>query len=148
MNITVVPMNPSHVAALAQLEARCFSEPWSEAALQEELSNPCSRFLVALMDSHVVGYLGCHHIADEGFIANIAVSPSERRQGVARALLCSAIEQGKGLVRLTLEVRQSNTAAVSLYESLGFTKDGVRPRFYAHPTEDACIYSYYYPKSE
>lgn len=148
MNITVVPMNPSHVTALAQLEAQCFSEPWSEAALQEELSNPCSRFLVALMDSRVVGYLGCHHIADEGFIANIAVSPSERRQGVARALLCSAIEQGKGLVRLTLEVRQSNTAAVSLYESLGFTKDGVRPRFYAHPTEDACIYSYYYPKSE
>ncbi len=141
-------MNASHVTALAQLEALCFAEPWSETSLKEELNNPCSRFLTALIDSRVVGYLGCHHIADEGFIANVAVFPSERRHGVAHALLRRAIEQGAGLSRLTLEVRQSNTAAVSLYESLGFTKDGVRPRFYTHPTEDACIYSYYYPKSE
>ncbi len=148
MNITILPMNASHIAALAQLETLCFADPWSETALQEELNNPCSHFLTALIDSRVVGYLGCHHVADEAFIANVAVFPSARRCGVARALLHGAIEQGVGLSRLTLEVRQSNTAAISLYESLGFTKDGVRPRFYTHPTEDACIYSYYYPKSE
>ena len=148
MNITIVSMNASHTAALAELETLCFAEPWSEAALKEELNNPCSRFLTALIDSRVVGYLGCHHIADEGFITNVAVFPSERRHGAARALLLHAIEQGVGLSRLTLEVRQSNIAAKTLYESLGFTNDGVRPRFYAHPTEDACIYSYYYPKSE
>ena len=148
MNIVVVPMNLSHISALARLEALCFSEPWSAAALEEELKNPCSHFLTALIDSRVVGYLGCHHVADEGFIANVAVFPSVRRHGVARSLLLAAIEQGIGLSRLTLEVRQSNTVAISLYESLGFTKDGVRPRFYTHPTEDACIYSYYYPKSE
>lgn len=148
MNITVVAMNASHTTTLAQLETLCFAEPWSEAALKEELNNPCSHFLTALIDSRIAGYLGCHHVADEGFIANVAVFPSERRNGVARALLHTAIEQGRGLSRLTLEVRQSNTAAISLYESLGFVKDGVRPRFYAHPLEDACIYSYYYPKSE
>jgi ribosomal-protein-alanine N-acetyltransferase len=71
-----------------------------------------------------------------------------RRQGVARALVSSAIENGSSLSRLTLEVRQSNAAAIALYQSFGFVGEGARPRFYSHPTEDALIYSYYYPKSE
>ncbi|MBO5929237.1 MAG: ribosomal protein S18-alanine N-acetyltransferase [Clostridia bacterium] len=148
MKITVVPMTDEHIPALARLEALCFADPWSESALHEELDNPCSHFLTALVDNKVVGYLGCHHIADEGFIANIAVSPAMRRQGVARALVSSAIENGSSLSRLTLEVRQSNAAAIALYQSFGFVGEGARPRFYSHPTEDALIYSYYYPKSE
>ena len=148
MNIAVVSMNSSHLAAISRLEAACFADPWSEAALREELTNPCARFLVAMCGDTVLGYLGCHHVAEEGFIANVAVFPAARRHGVARQLLLTAIQQGACLSRLTLEVRQSNTAAIALYRSLGFVQDGIRPHFYEHPAEDACIYSYYYPKSE
>lgn len=145
MQLIVTAFTAAHLPAAARLEQLCFSDPWSADALAEELNNPCAHFLTALDGDMVVGYLGCHHVADEGFIANVAVHPSRRRRGIARALVAAAIEQGHALSRITLEVRASNDAAIALYESLGFVKDGVRPRFYAHPTEDACIYSYYYP---
>ncbi len=144
MGITIVPFAATHVEALAALEAACFSDPWSDEALREELGNPCARFLVAESDGRAVGYIGCHHVADEGFVANVAVDPRYRRQGIGRQLVAAAIKQGDGLYRLTLEVRASNEAAAALYRSLGFVKDGTRPRFYAHPTEDADIYSYYF----
>ncbi len=145
MQLIITPFIAAHLSAVARLEQLCFSDPWSADALAEELNNSHARFLTALDGDAVVGYIGCHHIADEGFIANVAVHPDHRRRGIARMLVAAAIEQGHSLSRLTLEVRVSNTAAIALYESLGFVKDGVRPRFYAHPTEDACIYSYYYP---
>ena len=145
MCITVEVLSATHIQAVAELETACFSDPWSADSLSEELCNPCARFLVALDGNTLVGYIGCHHIAGEGYITNVAVHPQHRRRGIARKLVAAAMEQGNALSRLTLEVRESNIAAISLYQSLGFVKDGVRPRFYTHPTEDAGIYSYYYP---
>ena len=143
MNITVTAMAEAHVAALAELERLCFADPWSEAALREELHNPCAAFLVAQNDSRTVGYVGCHHIAGEGYITNVAVHPDCRRQGVARQLLAEALLRWQHLSRVTLEVRVSNAPAIRLYEELGFVCEGIRPNFYAHPTEDAAIYSIY-----
>ncbi len=141
--MTVCTMTAAHIPHIAQLEQACFADPWTEAALTEELHNPCAAFLVAQCDGEVIGYLGCHHIADEGYITNIAVREDARRQGVARQLLRHAKTAWQHLSRITLEVRVSNTAAIALYESEGFVKDGIRPSFYRHPAEDAAIYSYY-----
>jgi len=144
--MTVVPMTADHIPELAAIEAACFVAPWSEMALAEELANPHAVFLVAVEDARVLGYVGMHHLLDEGYIANVAVAPTARRQGVARRLL-AALEtygQEQGLYRLTLEVRASNEAAIALYEGAGYKADGVRPRFYTHPTEDAVIYSRYF----
>ena len=79
--------------------------------------------------------------ADEGAIANVAVSPQCRRQGCADALLTRLLQVAwqRGLARVTLEVRVSNAAAIALYEKHGFAAVGVRPRFYRTPTEDAAI---------
>ena len=87
-----------------------------------------------------------HKVADEGYLANVAVDPAARRQGVARRLLAALTDYGKthALYRLTLEVRVSNAAAIALYEGDGWVRDGVRPAFYSHPTEDAAIYSKYF----
>ncbi len=144
--MTVVPMQQSHIDAIAALEQACFSEPWSAAALAEELSNPHAVFRVAMEGNSLLGYVGMHHLVDEGFVTNVAVSPDARRRGVARALLADLAAYGKaqGLYRITLEVRVGNAPARTLYESEGYTLDGVRPRFYSHPTEDAAIYSLYF----
>jgi ribosomal-protein-alanine N-acetyltransferase len=146
MSITVKPMAEAHLAAVAALEAACFSLPWSEDALREELQNPHARFLVALDDDTVVGYMGCHLLFDEAAITNIATSPARRREGIARQLLQhqAAALHAEGACRLTLEVRVSNHAARRLYEQEGFVLDGVRPRFYERPTEDAALYSLYW----
>ncbi len=143
----VIPMTAAHIDSVAALEGACFAAPWSASALAEELDNPHAVFRVAVDDTgSVLGYVGMHHLVDEGFITNVAVSPAARRMGVARALLSHLAEYGaaQGLYRITLEVRVSNTAAIALYEGAGYVRDGVRPGFYRTPTEDAAIYSLYF----
>lgn len=144
--MTVVPMEVGHVAALAALERVCFAAPWTEAGLAEELDNPHAVFLVAVEGETVLGYVGMHHLLDEGFVTNVAVTPAARRRGVAQALLreLAAYGTAHGLYRITLEVRVGNTPAIGLYESAGYVRDGVRPGFYRDPTEDAAIYSLYF----
>ena len=145
--VSVTPMTAAHVEAVARLEQACFSAPWSAASLTEELANPLAVFRVAVDgDGQVLGYMGMHHIGDEGFVTNVAVAPAARRRGVAAALLSYMADYAAEhrLYRITLEVRVSNTAAISLYEGAGYVRDGVRPAFYSHPTEDAAIYSLYF----
>ncbi len=146
----ILPMAAEHIPAIAALERECFADPWSENGLAEELDNPCARFMVAERHDEVWGYLGTHVIADEMSITNIAVKTEFRRRNVARALLHEAqmFAVENGLSRITLEVRVSNEPAIRLYESMGYVRDGIRPGFYAHPTEDAAIYSLYLGDSQ
>lgn len=139
-------MQQSHIAAVAALEQACFSEPWSAASLTEELSNPHAVFRVVMEGDSLLGYVGMHHLVDEGFITNVAVAPDARRRGVARALLAELAAYGTAhsLYRITLEVRVGNASARTLYESAGYRLDGIRPGFYRAPTEDAAIYSLYF----
>ena len=146
MAVHVLPMQADHIEAVAALEVQCFSTPWSPSALAAELENPLAVFLVAVDEGgFVLGYAGMHHLPEEGYVTNVAVSPDARRQGIARALLQALREYGTAhsLTRITLEVRLSNAAAIALYEGAGYTRDGVRPHFYRRPTEDAAIYSLY-----
>ena len=145
--MTVVRMNERHITALAELERVCFSAPWSENALREELTNPHAVFLVAEDDAGaVLGYVGMHHILDEADVTNVAVFPASRRKGVARALMTAVETYGREqkLVRVTLEVRESNAPAIALYEGFGYRQDGRRKRFYTDPVEDALLYSRYF----
>ena len=146
MNITITPMNTSHISALTALEKSCFSTPWSENSLRAELVNPLSHFLVATVDQAVVGYIGTQEPAGECYISNIAVLPEYRRAGVAQALLASAMSGAdeRGCEFITLEVRVTNAAAVSLYEKNKFEIAGRRKAFYRQPDEDAFIMTRYF----
>lgn len=138
----IVSMSAEHLDEIAQIERLCFPDPWSRAILAEELENACAAFLTALdADGAVIGYAGLHVMADEGYVANIAVRPEHRRQGVASALLDVFISFAKssGLAFLTLEVRGSNAPALALYRKKNFRLAGRRRNYYRHPTEDAWI---------
>lgn len=139
--ICISPMSLETVQAVEQLEQECFSTPWSLDALAEELSNPLAVFYVATVDDTVVGYAGMHHIIDEGYITNVAVTAGFRRKGVATALLDALLDYAKqhDMQMLTLEVRASNDAALALYSALKFEQTGTRKAYYRGPTEDALI---------
>lgn len=139
--IDVVRMQPKHIESLERLEQECFSSPWSFDALVSELSNPLAVFCVAELDGKVAGYVGMHHIVDEGYICNIAVFSQYRRCGVATALMQALDDYARenDMASISLEVRQSNRIARQFYEKFDFEEVGRRRNFYANPTEDALI---------
>ena len=137
----IVAMTAEHVAQVAQLEAVCFRDPWSEKSVASELTNPLSYWLVALDCDRVAGYVGSQSVMGESDMMNVAVHPDFRRQGVAEKLvleLVAALAKNDNHC-LTLEVRSSNVSAISLYEKLGFAQIGLRKNYYRNPKEDALI---------
>ena len=134
-------MSAEDVSQVAQLEALCFSHPWSERSVASELTNPLSLWLVAAEDDLVVGYVGSQSVLGEADMMNVAVHPAYRNRGIARKLIMDLIAalKGNAVHCLTLEVRASNEAAIHLYDSLGFLQVGRRPNYYAAPKEDALI---------
>jgi [ribosomal protein S18]-alanine N-acetyltransferase len=74
-------------------------------------------------------------------VMNVAVTPAQRRRGIARALLDRLFEVTSNDERrgYTLEVRVSNEGAIKLYEALGFVSRGVRRGYYTDNREDALI---------
>ncbi len=137
----ILEMKHCHVAAVAELEKRCFSAPWSENAITSELANPLSAWLVAVDQGQLLGYVGSQTVLDEADMMNLAVAPEARRRGIARELVLALVEllQEKSVHCVTLEVRASNEAAKDLYHGLGFTQIGRRPNYYRNPREDALI---------
>ncbi len=139
--IRIEPMTVSHVSQIAALEKSCFSAPWSEKSLLSELENPLALWLAALDGDRVAGYIGAQTVLGESDMMNLAVDPSYRRQGVARALVTTLIASLRqaGSRSIVLEVRESNLPAGKLYESLGFAQVGLRRGYYEKPREDARI---------
>lgn len=137
---TVVPFKEEHARDIALIEEMCFSMPWSEKTILDSYAHG-TRFFVAEKDGKAVGYCSISIVCDEGYIANIATHKNYRSKGIARAVLSAVISHAleNRLEFITLEVRQSNTAAINLYKKFGFTEQAVRKNFYDDPKEDALI---------
>ena len=142
MNYTIRPMKETDLPQIASLERECFADPWPEQVLAKEVENELSLWLVAAEGDTVLGYVGSQTVLGEADMMNLAVDAEHRRQGIAAALvraLCAALRAEEGAEVLTLEVRESNEAAIRLYTALGFAEIGRRPNYYFHPKEDAHI---------
>ena len=144
MSATAVQVRRLTYADLPQviaIERRAFPTPWSLAMFVLELSKPSGICLAAVRGGELAGYTICSRYDTVWHIMNIAVDPDERRQGIARSLLLELFDRvGEGdHARFTLEVRQSNGAAIALYERFGFRSAGVRRRYYQDNGEDAII---------
>lgn len=136
----VMKADKTKVSQIAELEKECFSLPWSKKTITEAMDNG-TLFFVAQKGEKTVGYIGISLILDEGYITNIAVTKKERKKGVGTALLERVFAEGRdnNLSFISLEVRESNNKAISLYEKFGFKKEGKRKNFYDNPKEDALI---------
>lgn len=141
MEYQIIPMTPAQLPQAAALERACFSHPWTEEMLQQELWNEAAVIIVALREDGVVlGYAGLQTVLDEGYINNVAVAANVRRQGIADELIAAFVRFGQAkLAFLTLEVRASNAPAIALYMKHGFAQVGRRRGYYDDPKEDAIL---------
>jgi ribosomal-protein-alanine N-acetyltransferase len=136
------------VRSLAEIEKVSFPSPWSLWCFLAEYANSKSTILVAGPSPpdpwEIWGYVIYWVIADEMHLLNLAVHPAQRRRGIARSLLTAALDQSRahGAAVVWLEVRPSNTAALTLYHSFGFEEIGVRPGYYTDNHEDALILAF------
>lgn len=138
--MSAVRLEPQHLAGVAALERTVFQNPWSERSL-ELLCGDSAFGFVFLEGDTVAAYGGMLTVLDEGQITNIATHPSYRRRGLAAGVLQALLEEARerGIAFITLEVRESNAAAVALYQKFGFSAVGKRSRFYTRPVEDALV---------
>jgi ribosomal-protein-alanine N-acetyltransferase len=137
------------VRSLWEIEKLSYSFPWSLWCFLAEYAHSKSTILVAgpppPENWETRGYIIFWLVADEMHLLNLAVHPTHRRQGISRSLLTAALNQAytQGAAVAWLEVRPSNQAALSLYQSFGFKEVGVRPGYYTDNGEDALIYAFY-----
>jgi [ribosomal protein S18]-alanine N-acetyltransferase len=145
----VEPAGHDDLDALANLERRCYTHPWSVRGFRDALRRG-ERGLVMVARAPasagaqrgILGYCVIETAADELHVHNLAVQPELRGGGIGRRLLTIALEVGdhRGAEVALLEVRESNQPAIELYRSMGFVAVAVRRSYYSQPTEDALVF--------
>jgi ribosomal-protein-alanine N-acetyltransferase len=132
-------MTSGDLEQVMAIERTAFAYPWSGRFFQQELEVECARSVVAEFNGQIVGYVLFWLLPDEVDIHNIAVHSDFRRKGIGGALLDQVIAraQRRSSIRVTLEVRVSNSAARKLYERTGFVPVGLRRGYYSDNGEDA-----------
>ena len=137
--MTIREMTPADATAVYVIERLSFPDPWSREGIASELDNRIGIALAAEENGVLTGYIFGECDGEDGYISHIAVDISHRRRGTAGQLLAAFLGRiPSGIV--TLEVRKSNTAAISFYKSAGFEEIGTRRSFYSVPErEDAVV---------
>ncbi len=135
------PMQFTDLEAVAAIERRTFTLPWSISVFSGQLARDTSLCLVCEVDGQVVAYLVADMFVDVWHLMNLAVDEPYRRRHIAADLMEAyfTVTDRRGHRGHTLEVRASNTAGIELYRSFGFVATGVRPRYYTDDLEDAVI---------
>lgn len=139
-------LQPMHEDALAQvldIEQRAYAFPWTEGIFRDCLKVGYSAWTVAGPEREVLAYAVMSMAVGEAHVLNLCVEPAHHQQGLGRFLLAHLkdLAHAAGMDLMLLEVRKSNTAAIHLYQAMGFHKLGVRKGYYpAHEgSEDALL---------
>lgn len=145
MEYALRPMVMDDIPQVIEIEKKSFPTPWSPYAFTCELcDNEFAHYLVLVHEDEpatVFGYGGMWVIIDEAHVTNIAILPYLRGRRLGEYLLNGliALAKKKRVLRMTLEVRVSNTTAQRLYKRMSFKTAGVRPGYYVDTNEDALI---------
>jgi ribosomal-protein-alanine N-acetyltransferase len=134
------PATPGDVPAINAIEKSAFPCPWPEYAFRRELENDLSTLKVLTVEGEVVGYYDVWICAGEAHLLNVAVAEPERRRGHGTKLMKDVIAEANRsrCLRIVLEVRPGNEAAIKIYQKLGFKKVTRRLRYYSDG-EDADV---------
>ncbi len=138
--VEIRALDENNAVDVAELEKECFgADAWSENLIRNELNDENKRYILVYEDGKLAGYGGFNQVLDEGQINNVAVGKNYRRKGYGSLILTQFFELAPklGINSFTLEVREGNTPARSLYEKHGFISAGTRKGYY-RDGENAC----------
>ncbi len=142
-NITYKIIDGSYISELAKLDALCFSNPWSEESFAGDINGARSFIYCGAFNSRkeLIGFAGMVYIFDEGEVNRVAVHPLYRLRNIAGRLISIIIEEAEkqGVCDITLEVREANRNAISLYKNHGFSVEAKRNGYYIQTGENALI---------
>lgn len=143
ITVKILPMEKANLDEVLKIEEESYGDHhWSKDSFYGELSNDVAHYYSAFdANGKLIGYAGSWEILDEAHITTIAVAPECRRKKIGEALLNAILSSCyKNEVKyVTLEVRESNSAAIGLYEKYGFKSLGTRKGYYQNNNEDALI---------
>ncbi|HBX75425.1 MAG: ribosomal protein S18-alanine N-acetyltransferase [Acidaminococcaceae bacterium] len=127
--------------AVMELDREAFFDPWSRETWLRELHNSIAVWIVEEVAGDIVGYAGIWVVAGEAQVMRVAVRKELRNRGLGLALTKALLQEARdaGAESATLEVRESNRAARTVYERCGFVSEGVRPDYYEDNHEGAVI---------
>lgn len=137
-------MKQEDAGAAAVLEKMYFSVPWSEQSLREAAAREGNIYVVAEENGEILGYAGAWGVFGEADITNVCVREDSRKKGIGEKLLRFLMQEGskEDIGTFFLEVRESNSGAIALYEKIGFRRVGIRKNFYEKPVENGIVMSY------
>ena len=129
------------VSQIAFIEQSIFSQPWLEKDFLDLVDKDDRGYIVIEYNSQVIGGCAYRNILGDVEISNVEILKEYRGKGYSKLLLEKVLSTGReiGGTQFTLEVRESNIAAIALYEKMGFVTEGVRKNFYDFPKENALI---------
>ena len=140
-DIICEPLSRKNLPEVLAIESVSFPEPWSETLFLKEIGQPGSYFVVFRLNSTIIGYGGFWLVMDEVHIINIAIHPLYRRQGHGSMILRHLIDVAvsRQATMATLEVRETNPAALNLYKKFGFRHVATHKGYYANTGDDATV---------
>lgn len=124
-----------------QIEKQSFTLPWSRESYLGELKNSFATYLVCDCGGEIAGYGGIWVVFEEAHITNVAVALDFRQAGIGTAIMeeLEKTAREKKALRVLLEVRPSNQAALKVYQNLDYIPTGMRKHYYSDNNEDAII---------
>jgi ribosomal-protein-alanine N-acetyltransferase len=141
--VKIRDMSPDDLPQVKALADRSFTTPWSISSFEYEIGSKDAVLKVSEKDSLITGYICIRSFLDATHVMDLAVVDKNRQQGIGGMLFLEALQEIRAAKpeteHITLEVRESNTAAIKLYEKFGFRETGRRTDYYSNPDEDGII---------
>ena len=138
-------MLATDIAQVMEIEQQSYEFPWTEGIFRDCLAGTylCTLYV---KEERILAYTVSQFVVDECHLLNLCVRQEERKRGLGKKMIQFLLNQARrrGMQSIFLEARISNTAALHLYETLGFNEIGLRESYYPAPAgrEDALVLAY------